>query len=360
MKLLRLRPFAKGALVRHGGRFHHFSDPFRGSLGTALSIALDPVVSIRDKLRLARLRHQVGQGAPADLFRKPELTTRRFLEEYGFSSKMMDRFFSPFLAGIFLEHELTTSSRYFQFLFRMLAYGDAAVPENGMEMLPRQLAVRLKSGTLRTNARVSALRRNTKGFVLDVVNEESCTAREIVVAVDDRQARFLLDSQKGRNRPLKDQVQWNRTTTFYYAADRTPIEGPLLVLNGDGPTAGPVNNAMVLSQASERYAPPGMHLIAANVVGRAPQSGSQIELLERDARTQLQRWFGADARRWAVIGGYPIVHALPLCTHAEWQQRNPRPVEGVYLCGDYLDTPSIQGALASGRRAAQSVLSHFL
>jgi phytoene dehydrogenase-like protein len=273
---------------------------------------------------------------------------------------MMDRFFSPFLAGIFLEHELTTSSRYFQFLFRMLAYGDAAVPENGMEMLPRQLAVRLKSGTLRTNARVSALRRNTKGFVLDVVNEESCTAREIVVAVDDRQARFLLDSQKGRNRPLKDQVQWNRTTTFYYAADRTPIEGPLLVLNGDGPTAGPVNNAMVLSQASERYAPPGMHLIAANVVGRAPQSGSQIELLERDARTQLQRWFGADARRWAVIGGYPIVHALPLCTHAEWQQRNPRPVEGVYLCGDYLDTPSIQGALASGRRAAQSVLSHFL
>ena len=360
MKLLRLRPFAKGALVRHGGRFHHFSDPFRGSLGTALSIALDPVVSIRDKLRLARLRHQVGQGAPADLFRKPELTTRRFLEEYGFSSKMMDRFFSPFLAGIFLEHELTTSSRYFQFLFRMLAYGDAAVPENGMEMLPRQLAVRLKSGTLRTNARVSALRRNTKGFVLDVVNEESCTAREIVVAVDDRQARFLLDSQKGRNRPLKDQVQWNRTTTFYYAADRTPIEGPLLVLNGDGPTAGPVNNAMVLSQASERYAPPGMHLIAANVVGRAPQSGSQIELLERDARTQLQRWFGADARRWAVIGGYPIVHALPLCTHAEWQQRNPRPAEGVYLCGDYMDTPSIQGALASGRRAAQSVLSHFL
>src|ERR1700739_560976 len=127
---------------------------------------------------------------------------------------MMHRFSSPFLAGIFLEHELRTSSRYFQFLFRMFAYGDAAVPENGMEMLPRQLAVRLKSGTVRTNARVRALRRNTKGFALDVVNEESCTAREIVVAVDDRQACFLLDSQKGRNRPLKDQVRWNRTTTF--------------------------------------------------------------------------------------------------------------------------------------------------
>src|SRR6201987_636092 len=215
LKALRLRAFTRGALVRPGGRFHHFADPFRGSLGAALSIALDPVVTTGDKLRLARLGRLVGQGSPADLFREPESTTRRFLEEYGFSSKMMDRFFSPFLAGIFLEHELATSSRYFQFLFRMFAYGDSAVPENGMEMLPRQLAVRLKSGTLRKNARVCKLRRSTKGLVVDVVNEESCTACEVVLAVDDHQARLLLDSQKGGNRPLKDQVQWNRTTTFY-------------------------------------------------------------------------------------------------------------------------------------------------
>lgn len=359
MKSLRLRPFAKGALVRQGGRFHHFSDPFRGSLGAALSIAIDPVVTIGDKLRVARLRHLVNQGEPADLFKRPEVTTRRFLEEYGFSSKMMERFFAPFLAGIFLEHQLMTSSRYFQFLFRMFACGDAAVPENGMEMLPRQLAVRLKSGTLETSARVKAVRRNANGFVLEMENKASCTARQIVLAVDDRHARSLLGKQDGRNRPTRDVVQWKRSTTFYYAADRTPTDGAVLVLNGEGPTDGPVNHAMVVSQASERYAPPGMHLIAANVVGRAPQSGPQIELLERDARAQLQRWFGADAGRWTVIGGYPIVQALPLCTHADWQQTNPRLMEGVYMCGDYLETPSIQGALASGRRAAQAVLHHF-
>jgi hypothetical protein len=79
-----------------------------------------------------------------------------------------------------------------------------------------------------------------------------------------------------------------------------------------------VNNAVVLSQASERPSPPGMHLIAANVVGRAPQSVAQIEQLERDARGQLRNWFGADVIGWAVIGCYPIVHALPLCTRAEW------------------------------------------
>ena len=84
-----------------------------------------------------------------DLFRKRETPTRQFLEEYGFSAKMIDRFFTLFLAGVFLERELATSSRYFQFLFRMFAFSDAAVPENGMEMLPRQLAVRLRAGTLK-------------------------------------------------------------------------------------------------------------------------------------------------------------------------------------------------------------------
>jgi phytoene dehydrogenase-like protein len=358
LKALRLRAFTKGALVRHGGRFHHFSDPFRSSLGSALSIAMDPIVGLKDKWRVARLRGLVKKGEPADLFKKPEMTTRQFLEEYGFSSKIVDRFFTPFLGGVFLERELATSSRYFQFLFRMFAYGDAAVPENGMEMLPRQLAVRLRSRTLETNVRVSSIRRNGNGFVLDAGKKTSYAARQIVLAVDDEQVRSLLNNQNGRNRPTRDLVQWNRSTTFYYAADRTPIDGPLLVLNGDGPAAGPVNHVIVLSQVSERYAPPGAHLIAANVVGRAPQSGPQIEKLERDARAQLERWFGADVARWSVMGGYPIVHALPLCPHAEWQQSNPRLMEGVYVCGDYRETPSIQGALASGRRAAEAVLRH--
>jgi phytoene dehydrogenase-like protein len=298
----------------------------------------------------------VKQGEPASLFRKPEVPPRRFLEEYGFSSKMVDRFFAPFLAGIFLERELATSSRYFQFLFRMFAYGEAAVPENGMEMLPRQVAVRLKAGTIETNARVTALRQNDNGFVMDAGKKASYAARHIVLAVDDKQVRSLLAGQNGRNRPIKEQVQWNRTTTFYYAADRTPVDGPLLVLNGDGPTAGPVNNAVVLSQASERYAPPGMHLIAANVVGRAPQSVVQIEQLVRDARGQLRNWFGADVIRWGRdrwLSDCACIAAVHTCGMA---LSSPRLTEGICVCGDYRETPSIQGALASGRRAAESVL----
>jgi phytoene dehydrogenase-like protein len=353
---LRLRPFVNGALVRHHGSFHKFVDPFRNSLGSALSTAIDPIVTVGDKLRVPRLRAMVGKGQPADLFRRPETTTRQFLEEFGFSSKIIERFFTPFFAGIFLEHELVTSSRFFQFIFRMFSYGNAAVPESGMEMLSRQVAVRLKTGTLETNVPVTGLRRTGDIWTIEAGKGRTYQASQVVLATSDGHVRTLLGREVGRGRLGKTAVQWNRTTTLYYAAERTPIDGPILMLNGDGPSAGPVNNAVVLSQASERYAPPGAHLIAANIVGRAPQSGPQMEQLERDAREQLLRWFGADVARWAVIGGYPIVQAVPLCRHAEWQQISPRIADALYVCGDYREMPSIQGALASGRRAAEAVL----
>lgn len=353
-RALRLRSFAHGALVWHGGRFHHFADPFRNSLGSALGILTDPIVSLGDKLRFARLRRQVGRGEPADLFRRPEFTTREFLDNYGFSSKIVERLFLPLLSGVFLEPELLSSSRYFQFLLRMLAFSDAAVPENGMEMLPRQLAVRLKKGSIRTAVRVTSLRRDGAHFILESANGTSYKAEQVVLAIDNAQVDALL----GREPMNYSAIQWNRTTTFYYAAHRTPIDGPLIALNGEGSAAGPVNSAVVVSQASQRYAPPGMHLMAANIVGRAPQSAAQIGQLEREARAQLQRWFGADAARWTVCAGYPIVRAVPLYTHADWQRDNLRIAEGLYVCGDDRDLPSIQGALASGRRAAESVLRH--
>lgn len=357
VRALRLRAFARGAVVRHGGRFHHFADPFRDSLGNAMSILADPVVTLGDKLRIARLRRLVGKGEPADLFRKPESTTREFLESYGFSSKIQERFFTPLYAGSFLESELTTSSRCFQFLFRMFAFGDAAVPENGMETLPRQLAVRLRKGSIETGVRITALRRQGARWHLESAAGHSYSTEQAVLALDASAASLLLQNIESC-RTVDAPAPWNRVTTFYYTTSETPIDGPWIVWNGDGPSAGPVNSVIVVSQVSERYAPPGMHLIAANIVGRAPQRPAQMEQLEREARAQLQRWFGTAVSGWTVLAGYPIQRAVPLCTHAEWQRDDPRLTDGLYVCGDYREMPSIQGALASGRCAAEAVLRH--
>ncbi len=358
-KALRLRGFTRGALVRQGGKFHHFADPFRDSLGAALGLVFDPVITMGDKLRVAKLRTHVGRGTVPELFTRDESTTEEFLKEFGFSPRIIERFFRPFFSGIFLERELATSSRFFEFLFRMFAFGGTAVPEQGMEMIPRQLAVRLRADTLLTHTLVKRISREQAGFRVENANGNRIEARALVVAVPGPQARELLAGLQIPLRSDEAEHSWTHTTTLYYAAPKSPVEGPILVLNGDGPSAGPVNNLAVMSQVSERYAPPGAHLVAASIVGEAPRDAAGMERLEVDARAQLRQWFGADVAKWTVVGGYPIHQALPLCRHTTWEGSAPEVADGVYLCGDYRDTPSTQGALASGRRAAAAVLRYL-
>ena len=167
LKALRLRKFSSGALVRHHDQFHHFADPFRDSLFAAIRLAFDSIITMKDKLLIAKLRSHVKKGTVADLFSRDESTTREHLVAYGFSPAMIERFFEPFFSGIFLERELVTSSRFFEFLFRMFAFSDAAVPENGMEVIPRQLSVRLRAETLQLNTPVTRLRRERSGFSVE-------------------------------------------------------------------------------------------------------------------------------------------------------------------------------------------------
>ena len=355
LKALRLKSFSSGALVRHEGKYHHFADPFRGSMAAAISLAFDGIVSLKDKLLIAKLRGHVKKGTVADLFTRDESTTREHLVAFGFSPQMIERFFEPFFAGVFLERELVTSSRFFEFLFRMFAFSDAAVPENGMEMIPRQLAVRLKAGTLQLSTEVMRLRRERNSFIAELRNGHTVNARTVVLALPEPQVRELLNGLSGRAKLGRD-VQWNRTTTFYYSSHRTPIADPILILNGEGPKAGPVNNAVVMSQVSPAYAPPGAHLVAASVVGQAPEAQSTMEKLEAEVREHLTKWFGVDVARWEVIGGYPITRALPMCRTAMWEQSAVRLTDGVFVCGDYRELPSTQGALSSGRRAAEAAL----
>ena len=352
---LRPKKFSSGALVRYGEKFHHFADPFRDSMGAAIALAFDPIITLKDKLLVARLRLHVGKGTVADLFTRDEATTREYLVSYGFSPAMIERFFEPFFAGVFLEKQLVTSSRFFEFLFRMFATSDAVVPEQGIEMLPRQLAVRLRAESMVVNARVTRIRRERAGFTVETGSGASFAARTLVLALPDPQVRGLLDGISGRAKLAKD-VQWNRTTTFYYSSHRTPVADPILMLNGEGTKAGPVNNAAVMSRVSSAYAPPGAHLVAASVVGQAPEAQASMEKLESEVRQHLEKWFGPDVSRWEVLAGYPIAQALPLCRSALWLQSATRLSDGVYVCGDYRELPSTQGALASGVRAAEAAL----
>jgi len=349
---LQLKNFVPGALVRQAGSFHRFADPNR-ELRKALSFAFDPVVPFGDKLRVRRLRHECLKMTDADLFATAEETTRDFLRRAGFSPWMMERFFEPFFGGVFLERHLITSARWFRWLFRAFAEGFAAVPELGMEQIPAQMASKIANGVITCEAPVRAIEQSAKGWRVDAGWAGRFMTRHLVMAAREPEAKsMLLKIRKPGAAPARI---WNRTTAFYYAASASPVDEPVIVLNGDGPTAGPVNHLAVMSMVSAAYAPPGAHLICANVVGAAPDTDQGMAALEIDVRNQMRRWFGDQVNGWGALAGYPIAHALPL--QSNYHTERPAPVDsGIVLCGDYATTASIQGALVSGANAAASVL----
>ncbi len=356
---LSLKRFLPGALVWHGGGFHRFADPFREPLA-ATGLLFDPVISLMDKLRVLRLRSQMASMGDGDYLERPERTTREFLRDFGFSDVMVRRFFQPFFGGVFLEMELASSSRLFEFLFRMFSTGSACVPALGMGEIPQQIASRLSHGTLITGARVKNLKRSKGLFTVEVEGMAALEARVVVFAIEEHEARRLLGQQSKKQKPPRD---WNSTTTFYYAAGQAPVDEPILLLNGEGPQAGPVNHAALMTKVSRAYSSSREHLIAANVVGEAPEDDAGMAALEHRVREHLGKWFGAQAQMWKVVGGYPIRYALPLQRSVQREKRDPALRNGavsntaarVFLCGEYRETASIQGALASGRRVAEAV-----
>jgi phytoene dehydrogenase-like protein len=337
---LDLKPFYPGARVRFGGGFYRMADPTRAPLD-AVAGAFSPIGTLADKLAILRVRQRAREGTLDDLFARPETTTLDALRGHGFSEAMIERFFRPFLGGIFLERELQTSSRMFEFVFRMLSEGDNALPARGMVAIPEQLAEGLPGGTIRFGAPV---REAGPGRVV-LESGDVLEAKAVVVAVEGPAAARLT----GRTPAPESCAQ----TCVYFAAETAPFDGKEIVLDGDN--RGPITNLAVVSNVAPAYAPPGAHLIAAVAVG---DPGLDDDALTEAMVAQAKDWFGDAVARWRRLRVYRIAHALPA-------QRPPalvvarRPVrldEGLFVCGDHRDTASIQGAMESGRRAADAVL----
>ena len=340
---LDLRRFEPGALVRHGGAFHRLTDPWRRPVQGLRSVC-SPVGTFMDKMRVGLLRSRVLRGTLEDRFRGPETTTLQALQSSGFSSAMIDRFFRPFLGGIFLDAELQTSSRMFEFVFRMFSTGDATLPGLGMGAIPRQLASGLPTDSVQLNTKVVSVDKRS----VQLASGEILRRRAIVIATEGAAATRLL----GETIPNAGQG----VTCLYFAADRSPVDEPLLVLNGEG--RGPVNNLCVPSIAAPHYAPEKQHLVSVTVLGIHPTDDASLQAAVRE---QLVGWYGPEVNRWRHLRTYRIPYALPRQSPPALSvpERPVRWQEGLYICGDHLDNASIQGAMVSGRRAAEAFLEDF-
>lgn len=338
---LKFGRFSPGAMVRLSGRFHRVMDPWREPF-VALSQILNPVGSMRDKLLVARLRAVSLAGTPDDLLKKPETTSMKALQTYGFSQNMIERFFRPFFGGIMLDSHLQVSSRMLEYVFRMMAEGDTVLPAMGMGSIPLQLAEKLPAGSIRYGSRVLAVESNQ----VRLATGEEVNAAAVVVATEGPEAVRLL--------PGLEPVAARKVMTLYFAIQGpAPIPDPIILLNGN--LEWPIQNACVPSVVCPTYAPAGQHLMSVTVLGDPPQ---QDHVIETKVRGQLARWLDRDVSGWKLLRIYRILNAHPVTKPETIEERPVKPDHGVFVCGDHRFMAGIEAALLNGRHAAEAVAVH--
>lgn len=366
---LELKPFLPGALVRYDNDFHVVSDPFRRPQDLIPSL-ISPIGSLIDKIKVGLFSVLIRLKSLDEIFEEVDETTLKHLSiTKGISESMVQRFFSPFYQGIFLSPLSFQSSRMFNFVFKMFTEGSASLPSNGMQEIPQQIASSLPASSLMLNTDMVSFTKGTvsakrKGNPIDLQIE----CENIILAMDpEATAKALLGETVPP--PYSNSISYNipegrgSICLYFSLPSPAPITSPILILNGENILTKlsnindlRINNVCFPSNASPNYAPEGKSLASITVVGAAnSMSNTELEAL---VKNELLEWWGPTTNSWEFLKMYRIPYAQPA-------QSVPYAIKGrsvsyspnIYICGDHRGGATLNGAIASGRRAAQAVLT---
>jgi phytoene dehydrogenase-like protein len=338
------RPFTPGATIARPNHRSVLSDPLRVPTA-AVETAFNREVRLTDKLRLFTLQRELAGRDPESILTGGGRSIRDYLADRGFSQRFVERFAAPFYGGITLDRSLGTDSTIFEYTYKMLSEGEIFVPAAGMEAMPEQLADRARAAgaTIETDRTVTAVAGEGDGAAVEV-GSETLSPDGVVVATDPATAADLTGVAG-----ITTEILGCVTQYFALPTNRAPNMGKRIVLNAadDRP-----NTVAPMSAVAPEYAPEGMELYSATFLGTPDDDDESLAAAVREA---LRSWYPA-----ASFDDLELLRTdrVPLAQFAQkpgFRAGLPDPdaPDGpVVLAGDYTRWSSIQGALESGRVAA--------
>lgn len=298
------------------------------------------LVSPRELSGLARWVGPVALRPEATLKRR-DRTLREGWDAAGLDGALRTDVLAPFFSGVLADASEGTSDAYVRLLARSFLPGRAGLPRDGIAALPRAMGSRARSAgvDVRLERAVTRLRRRENRWEIRARGEGRMLARDVVVAVAADAVPALVDVPVPATRGLQ---------TWWFAAEQPPASR---ILSLDATRSGPIVNSLAISESVPSYAPAGRHLVQATCLW-----GPETAIAERDIRAQLAVLWGPDSASWELVRRDDILHALPFLPPPLRRQSPATIGEHLHIAGDHRETPSIQGALLSGVRAARAVL----
>ncbi|MGA9239128.1 FAD-dependent oxidoreductase [Robiginitalea sp.] len=329
---LNLHRFRPGALIFSRGNPERIGDPLR-DLSSLMPTLTAKVGSLADKWKIFRLSGSLKKKSVEEIFSTPEQTTLEYLKAYGFSDQLIRTFFKPFFGGIFLEEKLQTSSRMFEFTFKMFSEGYAALPAAGIGAISRQLADRLQKTSLNYGQRVQQIK---SGSVILNGGEERASRATLITVPFDSETGMLQGTE----------VSWERCDNLYFSVAKPTFDKGIIALVSD-PDALVNNLYYPFGQQVE-----GFPVLSVTVVKN--HNLTQAELIQKVSE-ELERLCGIQTKTF--LKHYSIDKALPRRTDLKMELERPesKNFENLFVAGDYLLNGSLNAAMASGEAAAHAL-----
>jgi len=338
---LNLKYFEPGAVIFDVKESFVITDPLRNPL-KIVGMAFSKVGSFLDKVKMFSLTQSLKRKTVEEIFSAESIPTLQYLKSYGFSDQIISSFFKPFFRGIFLEPHLNTSSRMFEFVFKMFSMGHAAVPAKGMGEIPKMLRQQLSRTQIYFNKKVKTVRQGH----IELENGESLVADRIIIATQPDPVMEQLQGQFGKPKHV---------TNCYFTTQKSFMARPMIgLIPGDGRL---VNNVVFMDDVSEEYAPKDRSLLSVTVLDHSLPEKDLIKAIQ----VELERISGIKGEYFKFLKTYEIPYALPSLDDMRYAMAftETKITDHVFLAGDYLLNGSINASMTSGRLAAEAVIHSF-
>ena len=332
---LDLQKFVPGAVICQNGKSQIIGDPLRdGSM--LFSTLFASIGSIGDKLKIFKLNRSLQKKSIRSIFKSPEMSTLDYLKSKGFSDRIINTFFKPFFSGIFLEDKLETSSRMFEFVYKMFREGHPVLPKSGIEAIPVQLKSQLKHTNFKFNTKVKTV--NDDHLITE--SGERLDTHFTIIATD----------AKGLVSNLSDSSPWKSCDNLYFVTTQRTIKRPLIGLVADENTL--INNVFFHNSVETTTKGQGELLSVTVVKDHNLNDTDLVTAVQEELRTRCNILDVKFLRRYVIPKALPDLHQLQNdCSPTETQLKTT-----IFLAGDQLLNGSLNAAMRSGERAAEGLI----
>lgn len=313
---LQLHFFESGAMIKDQAFFNPLRRPF--------DLFTTDIITFKDAYSLAKIWFKLQGDVPA--LDGSKQTTQDLIESYSFSDRFKNEFLIPFFQGVFLQETLTQPASLFFYYLQQFLYGNAAIPAGGMQAIPDQMASSLPTDKVNLNQEIVAI----ADKIITLKSGEMIEGEAVILAVDLPVAAKMVGLQIPETLGSK---------TFYFSAKKTEKEPALLRLVGEPHLL----HFTCLTDVNPDLAPKGKALFSATSL-----HGSSEKEVKEALGKQLP------GIKFTLIQSIDIPHSLQ---KVDTYEAVKKAAKGIVLAGDYLEFPSLQGALLSGRKAAEEILA---